>query len=333
MVRYTFEVVADVGKGGHVHGEIGVMLSSAEVNAIIDYMKENGDFIDYDDLRQRSPELYDKIENAAWKELPNMLSSFYFTMDSLECYWCEFPAELKDIAETELGHPLYRPKSTRTIEEDALEDKEKEEIEQWIRNNTEEVLDFMESEYQDRRDKYLAENLDEDNSLNDKPIEDDTQTEDPFPVEIYDVALEMEDYEDKLVDITYTSYSRFSDNEHERHYIGQIGHCGEWTLELAYPIDPTTRECNSVSNYCYVHDIKIAPVNDSDVVDWLREAHRVCEDARQLIKDTWVVEHSKATQDEREEVFRYIDADYDLNNAKIDAVIPYKGCKEHFLRL
>jgi len=36
---------------------------------------------------------------------------------------------------------------------------------------------------------------------------------------------------------------------------------------------------------------------------------------------------------EQEKAYRYINSDYDLVNAKIDAAIPYQGPKESYLRL
>ena len=63
----------DLGNDSHVHGEIDVMLSSAEVNAIIEYMKENGDSICYDNFKELYPKLYDKINDAAWEKIPEIL--------------------------------------------------------------------------------------------------------------------------------------------------------------------------------------------------------------------------------------------------------------------
>lgn len=106
---YTFEVFADVG--GHAHGEIGVGLSSAEVNTLIDHMEVHGDVIDVDDFHGRYPDLYNKIDKAESEVIPYKLSRFFYSVEGMRSYYWEFPAELKDLDETELGHPQNKPKS------------------------------------------------------------------------------------------------------------------------------------------------------------------------------------------------------------------------------
>ncbi|MDD5821459.1 MAG: hypothetical protein PUD23_05335 [Prevotella sp.] len=73
MINYTFEVIADMGHGSHVHGEIQVGLSAAEVEVIINYMKEFGELIYFDRFHNKYPELDDKIDQAAQAEIPHML--------------------------------------------------------------------------------------------------------------------------------------------------------------------------------------------------------------------------------------------------------------------
>lgn len=40
MVNYLLELIASVGHGGQIHDDLVVGLTSAEVNTIIEYLKE-----------------------------------------------------------------------------------------------------------------------------------------------------------------------------------------------------------------------------------------------------------------------------------------------------
>ena len=91
MINYTFEVIADLDHGSHVHGEIQMGLSTAEVEVIINYMKEFGEVIDFDGFHNKYPELDDKIDQAAQEEIPHMLEAYYYTVEDMEFYWWEFP--------------------------------------------------------------------------------------------------------------------------------------------------------------------------------------------------------------------------------------------------
>lgn len=95
-----------------------------------------------------------------------------------------------------------------------------------------------------------------------------------FALEIYDVAMAMEEFKDMLVDITFTTYSRFDDNEHEEDCIAQMGSCTQWCIELIYPLDLNTKECFCGSMSTPVHEIKIQPVSEQDAEIWRCEAHK-----------------------------------------------------------
>lgn len=335
MINYTFEVIADMGHGSHVHGEIQVGLSAAEVDVIISYMKEFGEVIDFDSFHNKYPELDDKINQAAQEEIPDMLEAYYYTVEDMEFYWWEFPYELKDIAVAELGHPLYHPEPPKEKEE-SEGDEDAFDVEQWIKDHAQEIMDFEEDMYQERKEKFLAEHPNEENGYEDEAFKADAQPDNTeYRVEIYDVTSEMDRFEDQIIDVTYMSYSRFSDDEVEKHYIGQVGQCTEWGLLLEHPMDPKSRSCIAGSCFSPVHAFSISPVSQTDIDDWRRAAHEHSDLCRRCDKEDWVMDHPEyeGIEFEQEKAYRYIDSAYDLVNAKIDEAIPYQGPKESYLRL
>ena len=365
MVNYLFDVTASVGNGGQVHDQILVGLTSAEVQNIIEYLKEYGRETNHENFQRKYPELAEKINKPVQEKLSGMLASFFFTVDETERYWWEFPEELRETAEDELGHPLPSPDAVEDAmdDEDAdeMDEEEADEMEQWIKEHSAEIMDCMEAEYQARKEIFQAEHPEESKpdddiltassqqsedlaSFGEKPSDNisvpaSSPTEDawPSPDEIYDVAFEMNlyDLDGKLVDVIYSSYSRFSDEEKECHYIGQIGSCTKYGLTLTHPMDPVTRECLCGASFSPVHEIKIAPVSETDVEDWRRAAHEHSDVCRRCDKEDWQIDHPE--YDERDDAwqkaFRYIDSDYDLVNAEIDAAIPYQESKLNLLRL
>ena len=264
-----------------------------------------------------------------------MLEAYYYTVEDMEFYWWEFPYELKDIAVAELGHPLYHPEPPKGKEE-SEDDEDAFDAEQWIKDHAQELMDFEEDMYQERKEKFLAEHPNEENGYEDEAFKADAQPDNTeYRMEIYDVTSEMDRFEDQIIDVTYMSYSRFSDDEVEKHYIGQVGQCTEWGLLLEHPMDPKSRSCIAGSCFSPVHAFSISPVSQTDIDDWRRAAHEHSDLCRRCDKEDWVMDHPEYEEIEFEQkkAYRYIDSTYDLVNAKIDAAIPYQGPKESYLRL
>lgn len=335
MVRYTFEVVAEINKTNHVHSEAMVKLNSAEVESIIAYMVENGDDLNYPEFHNQHPELEDKFYQASIAELPKMLESYYYSMEDLEAFWYEFPLELRDIAEAELGHPL---RMSKQLDEPEHSEESDAEFEQWIKEHADDIIAGEEENFQERQARFDTA-MDNDSSSNkdvNTSLEEESSIDyQDFALEIYDVAMAMEEFKDMLVDITFTAYSRFDDDEHEEHYIVQIGSCTQWCINLIHPLDLNTQECFCGSMGTPVHEIKIQPVSEQEAEIWRREAHKHSDLCRHCDKEDWIMDHPEfeGVDYEQEKAYRYIDSNYDLINAVIDAAQRYDGDTEEFIRL
>lgn len=145
MVRYTFEVVAEVGKGNHIHSEIEVDLLAKDVEDIISFIKENYKDLDFRKFQSQHPELDERIESAALAELPHMLDRWFYSEDDMTGYWWSLPDELKELAEVELGHPLGDP--DKKYEEPTEEELE---FEEWVKEHGDELMAAAEADYQER---------------------------------------------------------------------------------------------------------------------------------------------------------------------------------------
>lgn len=150
----------------------------------------------------------------------------------------------------------------------------------------------------------------------------------------YTFEAEMEEYGDMIVDITFLAYSRFSDDEHEEHYIGTIGHCGHYYLTVDYPMDIETHECTCSSTGTCVHEISIAPVSEEKAEKWRQAARSHVNICRQCDKEEWVLDHPeyRGDDDEMENAYRLIDGDRDLEIARIDAAQRFVGKPVSFRR-
>lgn len=322
-----FEVVAEVGEGSHVHGEIDIRLSCAEVENIITFLKKNDKNIyNLDSFDTQYPELGAKIDQTVRAEIPHMLSDYFFNMGDMTSYWYDFPAEIKSIAEAELGHPLGNPEK-KTNGEPTEKDKE---FEDWIREHADEIMSEYEAEYQEREENFKP-------IGGEAPEEEEpsiASSDDSMWIDVYSVKDALGEYEDMVVDITFMGYSRFREDEHEEHFIAQIGKSTDWSLELIYPLNIEAYECFAGSLSTPAHEIKIAAVSEEDMNTWRQEAHRHSELCRRCDKEDWLIDHPelKGVDYEQERAYIFIDSEYDLRNARIDAAERYKGQTSYYWR-
>lgn len=343
MVRYTFNLVIELGEWNHIHSELEVGLYAKDVDAIISFMVENYKDIDYEIFYSLHPQLEERVNNAALAMIPHSLDGYYYSEDDMTGYWVEFPDELKELAEVELGHPLGDPDKIQNEEPT----EEELEFEEWIKEHGDELMASAEADYQERKANHVP--LFPDNNIgseaDDAPetaeggdgadVNADTTPQNREMIsEMYYVDMEMEEYGDMIVDITFLAYSRFSDNEHEEHYIGTIGHCEHYYLTVDYPMDIETHECTCSSTGTPVHEITIAPVSEDEAEKWRQAAHRHVDICRQCDKEEWTLDHPEYRGDdyEMERAYRLIDGSRDLENARIDAAQKYAGGTIFFRR-
>lgn len=134
-------------------------------------------------------------------------------------------------------------------------------------------------------------------------------------------------YHDMLADISF-----ISESEHVKRYagrfIGQIGYGVNRSIDIEYPMDANSRECNCGGMGTPIVEMTISPVTDKDVEDWKMEAHRHVKVCRECDKWEWAhIDHTEYSQGdyEYERAMRYIDDMCDSRNRSIDNVVRFEG--------
>lgn len=134
-------------------------------------------------------------------------------------------------------------------------------------------------------------------------------------------------YSGMLADIRYISECEHV-KRHSGHVIGQIGYGVNRSIDIEYPMNADSRECNCGGMGTPILEVTISPVTDKDVKEWKAEAHRHVEMCREYDKWEWThIDHTEYSEDdyEYERAMRYIDDTCDRRNRSIDSVVKYQG--------
>lgn len=93
-------------------------------------------------------------------------------------------------------------------------------------------------------------------------------------------------YHDMLADISFISESEHV-KRYTGHFIWQIGYGVNRSIDIEYPMDIDSRECNCGGMGTPILEVTISPVTDKDVEDLKAEAHRHVEVCRECDKWEW----------------------------------------------